>query len=125
MPSRVATAQIWTTVIILSGYGLWGLMSCWQTHAWVSAIGPVASIVAAVGVALRKLWCRPLVLLLALFFVGTWIYYMWHASVTGFYHGWPLRNVVISFLPGLFFSSVAMFCCYVVAVRLRPSHGQT
>ena len=125
MPSRVAAAQIWTTVVVLGGYGAWRLTNCWYAHAWVPAIGPAASIAAAVGVALRKWWSRPLVLLLALLFVGTWLYYTWLATTAGFYRGWPLRNVVISLLPGLFFSSIAVFCCYVVAVRLRPSQRQT
>jgi hypothetical protein len=125
VPSRVAAAQIWTTVIVLSGYGVWGLMNCWHAHVWVLGIGSAASIAAAAGVALRKSWSRPLVLLLAMFSVGTWLYHMWLVSAAGFYRGWPLRNVVISVLPGLLFSSIAVFCCCVVAVRLRPSHGQT
>jgi hypothetical protein len=91
----------------------------------ISAIGPVASIVAAAGVGLRQRWSRPLVLLLAVLFVGTWLYYLWRAVAGGFFHGWLLLKVVISLLPGLFFSSIAAFCCYVVVVRLRRSQGQT
>jgi len=125
VPSRVAAAQIWTTVVVLGGYGAWGLTNSWYAHAWVPAIGAAASIAAAVGVALRQWWSRPLVLLLGLLFVGAWLYYTWLANAAGFYRGWPLHNVVISLLPGLFFSGIAMFCCYVVAVRLRPSQGRT
>jgi hypothetical protein len=125
VPSRVAAAQIWATVVVLGGYGAWGLINCLHAHAWVPAIGSAASIAAAIGVALRKSWSRPLVFLLALLFVGTWVYYTWLASTGGFYRGWPLRNVVISLVPGFFFSGIAAFCCYVVAVRLRPSQGQT
>jgi hypothetical protein len=125
VPSRVAALQIWATVIFLGGYGLWGLIACWRAHALVSAIGPAASIVAAAGVAFRQPWSRALVFILALFFVSTWLYYTWLAVAGGFYRAWPPRNVALSLLPGLFLSGIAVFCCYVVAVRLRRPQGQT
>jgi hypothetical protein len=125
MPHRVAAAQIWLTVAALGGYGVWGLIHSWHAYSWVTAIGSAASIAAAVGVALRKQWSRPLVLLLAALFVGTWLLSVWLVSSAGYYRGCAMREVVISVLPGLFFSSIAVFCCYVVAVRLRSSQGQT
>jgi hypothetical protein len=125
MPNRVAAAHIWLFVVALVGYGTWGLIHSWHVHSWVTAIGSCASIAAAVGVALRKRWSRPLVFLLAALFVGTWLLSVWFVSSGGYYRGCAVRDVVILVLPGLLLSGIAIFCCYVVAVRLRSSQGQT
>jgi hypothetical protein len=114
----------WMTVIILGAHGAWGLLNVWYAHALIPAIVPVASVAAAVGVALHQAWSRVLVLLLAGLFVGTWILSLWLASSAGAFHGWSARNIVISVLPGAFFSSLAVFCCFVVVARWRAPSGE-
>jgi hypothetical protein len=123
--SRVAAAQIWITVVVLGAYGGWGLVDCWYGHAWVPAIPPAASVVAAAGVALRKGWSKLLVSVLTALFVGSWLLSVSLAISAGAFGGWSLSKVVISLLPGAFFSSLAVFCCAVVLVRFQAPHGQT
>jgi hypothetical protein len=115
--NRVAVVQISLTAIILAVYGVWGLTDCVSAHAWIPGIAPAASIIAATGVMLRKVWARILVFVLAGLFVGTWLFSLFLAVSAGAYRGWPPRNVVISLLPGAFYSGLAVFCCIVVAVR--------
>jgi len=115
----------WTTVIILGAYGAWGLLSFWYAHALIPAIIPAVSVAAAVGVALQKAWSRILVLLLAALFVGTWIFSLWLASTAGAFRGWSPHKVVISVLPGAFYSSLALFCCFVVVARWREPASQS
>ncbi len=114
MANRVAASQIWATAIVLGGYGVWGLMACWRAQALVPAIGPAAAIVAAAGVGFRQPWSRPLVLLLALLFVGRWLYSTWFAVAGGFYRGWPPRNVALSHFPCCPVSFYRVLQCSVV-----------
>ncbi len=125
MRSRVAAAQIWMTAVVFGTYGAWGLFECWQERAWVPAIPPAASLVAAAGVALRKRWSKLLVLVLAAFFISTWLLSVTLAISAGAYRGWSLPKVVISLLPGAFFSSLALFCSAVVVIPFRAPQGQT
>jgi hypothetical protein len=115
----------WMTVIILAAHGAWGLLNSWYAHAWIPAIVPTASAAAAVGVALHKAWSRILVLMLAALFVGTWTFSLWLAFEAGAFRGWSARKIVVSALPGAFFSSLAIFCCFVVVARWRAPPGQT
>jgi len=124
MPNRVAAAQISLTAAVLGGYGVWGLIRSWHSFSWLTAIVSAASIAAAVGVALRKQWSRPLVLLLAAPVVGAWLLMVCLASTEAYRRGVPMRDVIISVMPFLLSSGIGMFCCYVVAIRLRSSRGQ-
>jgi hypothetical protein len=123
--NRVAVAQIWLTAIVLAAYGVWGLTNCLYAHAWIPAIAPAASLVAATGVILRKVWARMLVYVLAVLFVGTWVFSLSLAVSAGAYRGWPLRNIVTSLFPGGLYSGMAVFCCIVVTVRLGSSRVRT
>jgi uncharacterized membrane protein len=111
-------------VAILGAYGFWGLLDVWYAHALLPAIMPAASVAAAVGVALHKTWSRILVLMLGALFVGTWIFSLWLATEARAFRGWPAHNIVLSVLPGAFFSSLAVFCCFVVLARWRAPPGQ-
>lgn len=91
----------------------------------MSAIGPILSAAAALGVAYRKHWSRWLVLLLVVLFVGTWIYWISVAAISGFYRTRPLQYTIISLIPGSAFCAVAVFCVYVVLLRLRPRPTET
>lgn len=124
MQKRITAAEIWATTFLLLAYGVWGAAVFVESPAFASAVTPSLTIIAAIGVALRKQWSRPLVLFLVALFVGTWLYWILVAFFAGFYRSRSAGHVLVSLMPGILFSTAALFCGYVAMVRMRAPCGK-
>jgi type IV secretory pathway VirB6-like protein len=101
-------------VVLLVMYGLYGTAHLVSIHAWSMAFLPVATLVAASGVALRKSWPQYLVYVLSLLWVAQWSYYVWRAANSGYFRSSGVELSALSLMPGAAFLVLIIFCCYVV-----------
>jgi hypothetical protein len=101
-------------VVLLVMYGLYGTVHLVSINAWSMALLPVATLVAAGGVTLRKRWAQYLVYVLSLLWVAQWSYYVWRAANSGYFQSSGVELSVLSLMPGTDFLVLIIFCCNVV-----------
>jgi hypothetical protein len=125
MSNRSSRIQINVAVSLLLAQGIYGLVFCWIANTWGPSLLCVAAIVAGIGVAMRAWWSRPLVIAVALLLIVPLITAIWRAARAGVFRdrAWPETLLIV--LPGVVFTWLACFCCYVVLVVLRRPRART
>ena len=79
---------------------------------------------AAIGVATRKPWSKPLVWTMGVLIVAEWLVYTLMAYRRGVFQPGSWVEFCIALAPGVSMASVSGYCCYVVdayVVRHQPS----
>jgi hypothetical protein len=108
-------------VVLWLIYGLYGCVFWidWQ-RGW-TALYPLASIAAAVGVALQKFWGRLLVYAMSALFIAGWCWGTAVAARAGTFPGPSVLFTVLQLMPGTAFVLLALFSCYVVTPLSAPT----
>ena len=125
MPTRSASIQVWLAAAALGANGAYLLIVNWGTHLLFAAVFGVPWIIAAVAVALRKSWARPLVFSLTGLLVLAWFYYFALNISHGAFVGWSQQQFIISTVIATIPFVVLGLCCYVVAKHMRAPTGRT
>jgi hypothetical protein len=114
---QFAPFRHYAAVALLAAYGLYGLFMLIGNQPLWTVIFPIAALVAAGGVAVRKRWARYLVYLLAFLFAAQWSYSVWVAAASGYFRDSGAGRSILSLLPGTAFLLLIAFCCYAVTIQ--------
>jgi hypothetical protein len=123
--TRSASIQVWFAVAVLGANGAYLLFVNWGAHFIFAVAFGVPWIIAAVAVALRKSWARPLVFSLTGLFVVAWFYYFVLNINHGAFVGWSRAQFIISTVVATIPFVALGLCCYVVAKHLREPTART
>lgn len=122
LSARFRSMRVYVVVLLLAAFGINGLLKTLVgAYSWWWIELPVAALGGAIGIALRKGWARYCVYTLALVFAITWVYSIWRAIDSGYYHEIGPAQSMLSLLPGLAFALLAAFCGYVVTYQLKSN----
>jgi hypothetical protein len=118
--ARVHTLILW---FILVDYGVYSVAVAFEKMSGFFAIGSIFTLLAAIGVATRKTWSKPLVWTMGVLIVVEWLAHTLMAYRGGVFHAGSWVEFCIALVPGIAMASVVGYCCYVVdayVVRRRP-----
>ncbi len=121
---RIVDMQILIAATLECAFGIYQLFTINLAHETFAAGFALASVIAGCGLAYRKLWSIPLVIILAIPEVIACGYGVWVHMVSGPPVDSPNVNV-FSPLEMLMAGAAALYCCYVAAVSLRRSRHET
>ena len=117
---RCTTWRVPIAVVLLAGYGLYGVAAAFGYGLWWIALVPIAALLAAIGVGLRERWGTLLTYAISILFG---IYWGWGIfSETSTFASRDPLEVALSFVPGMAYALLAGFCCYVTTPRRAATH---
>jgi hypothetical protein len=117
MAKRARAFRRYIAAVLLSMYGIYGLVHAVQTREWWVWVVSLCALAAAFGVVARKRWAYALVWALALVYAAQWGYSVYRAAAAGYFQQYPLGEMVLSLLPGTVYLLMAGYCCYAVSQR--------
>jgi hypothetical protein len=123
--TRSASIQVWLAAAALGANGAYLLIVNWGAHLLFAVGFGAPWIIAAVAVALRKSWARPIVFSLTGLFVLAWIYYFVLNINHGAFVGWSQEQFIISTVIAAIPFVALGLCCYVVEKHMRSPTGRT
>lgn len=119
---RCAAWRLPLAVILLAGYGIYGIVEAIHYRAWWLALAPLVALASAVGVGLRARWGALVTYALSTLFVLYWIWGIVTAARNGIFASRSALVDALMLVPGAAFLLLAGFCSYVSsrASRTQP-----
>jgi hypothetical protein len=111
------------SVFLLLLYGVYGILYAIEWRVWWPALVPIGSVLAAVGIALRKVWGRLIVCAFSLVFTLYWCWSVAYAVLSGYMTSVRPLEAALSLVPGIAFVLLAGFCCYVTIQQRNSETG--
>ena len=99
--------------VILAVFGVYTLVSAYQSSNWVPVSGGVLCLITTTTLWLKKPWSKYLVYFIGTVFTGEWLWVIWSV----YEQGWPYTGAlqtVIALIPGLLMVIFALGSMVVV-----------